>query len=182
MLTVACVLSDGPCYDDSHVVRLAEMVKEHLDEPYRFVVLKNPPLPGWWGKICLFEPGRFEGRVIYLDLDVTIVGDLHSLVYYDAPFVAIQDWLRPTINSSVMVWDAGFADHIFENFTDDVMDRLRGDQDWITEQIDADTFPPTWCVSYRKSVRKFNTVPTGAKIVVFHGFPKPWEVPCPILS
>ena len=176
MLTIACVLSQGRVYDVSHVERLEKMVSEHLDKPYEFACLDDSPFPGFWAKISLFEPGRFEGRVLYLDLDVTVVSDLHPIATYDASFVAIQDWLRPTINSSVMAWDAGVADHIFENFTDDVMERLRGDQDWITEQIDADTFPPTWCVSYRKSVRKFNAVPTGAKVVVFHGFPKIWDL------
>ncbi|KKM19122.1 hypothetical protein LCGC14_1658860, partial [marine sediment metagenome] len=97
---------------------------------------------------------------------------------YPAPFVAIKDWLRPTINSSVMSWDAGKMDHLFTEFDESVMDRLKGDQDWITEQMpEAKTFPRDWCVSYRKSVKMFGVVPPGAKIVVFHGFPKPWEVP-----
>lgn len=179
MLTVVCVLSEGPRYDRSHVERLEAMVAEHLDIPYRFECLVGSPYPGWWAKISLFEPGRFKGRVLYLDLDVTVVDALDDIAYYAAPFAAIDDWLRPTVNSSVMAWDAGEVDHLFTDFDESVMERLAGDQDWISERLpDTATFPPEWCVSYRKHVRMFGVVPDGAKVVVFHGFPDPWEVPC----
>ncbi len=201
MLTVACVLStsDGRRqYDASHVERLREMVAKHLSTIHRFVCLSDVDVPcekidltedriGWWAKIELFRPGLFEGRVLYLDLDVTVVGELDEIAHYPEPFAAIKDWLRPTINSSVMVWDVGVMDHVFLNLSDDDVERLHGDQDWITEQMpEVKIFPREWCVSYRKSVvplRRFMlpgqsvAVPPGAKIVVFHGFPKPWEVP-----
>ena len=43
MLTVACVLSEGPkrSYDKSHVERLQKIVVEHLEQPYRFLCLTN---------------------------------------------------------------------------------------------------------------------------------------------
>ena len=179
MLTVACVLSEGPkrVYNIEHVHRLQDMVAQHLDNSYQFLCINDSPFPGWWAKISLFKPGRFKGRVLYLDLDLTIVGGLDDIAHYDAPFVAIDDWLRPTINSSVMAWDAGVADHVFTNFTEADMERLHGDQDWITEQMPkVKMFPREWCVSYRKSVRRFRAVPPAAKIVVFHGFPKPWDL------
>lgn len=187
MLTVACVCVPGGIYNSSHVVRLQRQVLDNLEQPFKFHVLMNSDKPGWFAKIDLFEPGRFEGRVLYLDLDVTVVGDLGEIAYYpDSPpgkmhhptsFVAIKDWLRPTINSSVMSWDAGSVDHIYENFTPGVVERLAGDQDWITEQVpNAAVFPESWCVSYRKHVRMFKTVPPDARVVVFHGQPKPWDV------
>ena len=182
MLTVACVLSEGPkrTYDRSHVARLAFMVAGHLDSPYRFVCLDDSPFPGWWAKISLFEPGRFKGRVLYLDLDVTVVGGLGLIARYPASFVAIRDYIKLGFNSSVMSWDAGAVDHLYTEFTSDVMDRMHGDQDWITARMsgrEAAMFPRKWCVSYRASVEPTGRVPTGAKIVVFHGSPKPWEVP-----
>lgn len=176
MLTVACVLSEGPkrTYNRTHVTRLEDMVAGYLKQPYRFVCLDDSPFPGWWAKISLFEPGRFKGRVLYLDLDVTITGNLDELADYPASFVAIDDWLRPTLNSSVMAWNAGIANHIFMNFTNHDM---AGDQDFITEQMpDAKTYPSSWCVSYRKHVQMFRTVPLEAKVIVYHGFPKPWQI------
>ena len=201
MLTVACVLStsDGRRqYDVSHVERLRKMVAENLSSVHRFVCLSNVEVPceridlikgwlGWWSKVELFRPGLFEDRVLYFDLDVTPVGGLDEIAHYPEPFAAIKNWLRPGINSSVMVWDVGVMDHVYLNLTNEDIERLPGDQNWITEQMPhAEFFPREWCVSYRKSVvplRRFIlpgqpvAVPPGAKVVVFHGFPKPWEVP-----
>ena len=177
VITVACVCVPGGIYNSTHVVRLQRQIEDNLAQPFKFHILMHSDKPGWWAKIDLFEPGRFEGRVLYLDLDVTVVDDLEPLANYPEPFVAIKDYIYPTLNSSVMSWDAGVADHVHTNFTPDVMDRLHGDQDWITEQMPGtQVFPEAWCVSFRKSVKKFKHVPPDAKVVVFHGAPKPWEL------
>ena len=180
MLTVACVLSEGPkrTYNLEHVRRLQNMVAQHLDRLYHFVCITDSPFPGWWAKISLFEPGRFRGRVLYLDLDLTVVGGLNDLMYYDDPFVAIKDYQHPmTINSSVMSWDAGVADHVFSEFSPSVMERFRGDQNWINNRIPtARRFPKEWCVSYKATVKPLGRVPDGARIVVYHGDPKPWDL------
>lgn len=175
MLTVACVLSPGPKYDRSHVARLEEIVAPHLKQPYRFVCVDDSPFPGWWAKISLFEPGRFDGRVLYLDLDVAVVGNLDDLADLDAPFSIINDWGRFGYNSSVMVWDAGAADHLFTEFTPDVMDRMPGDQDWITrKKPGAAILPRRWCYSYRLGLE--TGYPDDMRVCVYHGSPKPWEV------
>ena len=194
-------------YDGSHVARLMRQVAGNLSAPYRFVCLTDSILslpvpnakermpacqtiplkygwsdvrdrmPGWWAKIELFRPGLFTGRVLYLDLDVTVVGSLDQIANHPSPFAAIKDWQRPTINSSVMAWDAGEMDGIYTNFTPSVMERLAGDQDWISEQIpNAETFPAKWCPSYRQSIRKFG-VNGETKVVVYNGFPKSWDLP-----
>ncbi len=184
MLTVACVLSPGPIYDRSHVDRLAGMVAEHMAQPYRFVCVDDSPFPGWWAKISLFEPGRFEGRVLYLDLDVTITGGLDDLAGFAAdapiPFAIIDDWNRPGFNSSVMAWLAGMGDRVFTEFEPSVVARLHGDQNWIQEQHPAAaTFPRPWCCSYKKDIlpRMLNdSVPKDCRVVVYHGAPKPWDL------
>lgn len=180
VLTVACVLSNGPIYTRDHVARLDAMVAEHMTQPYRFVCLDDSPFPGWWAKISLFEPGRFNGRVLYLDLDVTVVGSLDEIADFPAPFVAIKDWERPTFNSSVMAWDAGVADRVYTGFTPEIMERQNygGDQAWLTDslpmQAQAQFFPVNWCPSYKHHCRY--SVPKGAKAVVFHGQPRPWDL------
>ena len=175
MLTVACVLSPGPIYTREHVARLEAMVAEYMTQPYRFMCLDDSPFPGWWAKISLFEPGRFTDRVLYLDLDVTVVGSLDEIADYPWPFAAIKDYERQGLNSSVMSWGPIWADHVYAGFTPDVMDRPGGDQAWITElQPNAATFPPNWCPSYKHQCRY--SVPQGAKVVVFHGRPKSWEL------
>src|SRR3990172_3475193 len=125
MLTVACVLSPGPTYNRSHVERLEVMVAQHMRQPYRFVCVDDSPFPGYWAKVSLFQPGRFTGRVLYLDLDVTVVGTLDELAYYPYPFAAIRDYQYPLqINSSVMAWDAGVSDCVYDDFMPDAMESL----------------------------------------------------------
>lgn len=177
MLTVACVLSQGPKrnYDVTHVLRLEDMVAQHLKQSYRFVCVDDSPYPGWWAKVSLFEPRRFSGRVLYLDLDVDVVGNLDDLADYEAPFAAISDYEFPlTINSSVMAWDAGYLDHIYNNFSASVMRQMRGDQDFIHAQASAFHFPKRWCPSYKHHVRR-GLADQDARVIVYHGFPKPWS-------
>jgi hypothetical protein len=58
--------------------------------------------------------------------------------------------------------------------------RFGGDQEWITaglrprRPVSARAFPAGWIVSYKKHARR--GLPDGAKVVVFHGSPKPHEV------
>jgi hypothetical protein len=58
--------------------------------------------------------------------------------------------------------------------------RFGGDQEWITDalrpkrSVNSRAFPRGWIVSYKKHGR--HGLPAAAKIVVFHGSPKPSEV------
>lgn len=199
MLTVACVLKvgiTGPSkYLPNHVRRLQEMVSKHLKQPHRFTCLTNlaavhmpqfntQPIgqdwPGWWSKIALFQPGRFQGRVLYLDLDVTVIGSLDELADFDAPFVAIQDYQYPLkINSSVMAWDAGAADHLYTAFlpvAKETMAAMHGDQDWIHARIQSARFPKNWCPSFKRDIAPGKRTPEDARVIVYHGRPKPWDL------
>ena len=181
MITVACV-NVGDRYPDHYVHILRDMVYRYLHAEHRFVCLSDHdiedvevqkvPNQGWWSKIELFRPGRFEGRVLYLDLDVCVVGPLDDLI--ERPGI-IKDWHLPSFNSSVMVWDAGTLDHIHRLWVPEVALRLHGDQDWITEmEPDWPLFPEGWCVSFKKHCTP--KVPPDARVVCFHGTPKPHEV------
>lgn len=162
------------------------MVAEYLSVPHTFTCLSNADVPdriplvtdwpGYWAKLECFRPGLFTGRVLYLDLDVTVCGDLAPIIDYRTGFAAISDYERPTLNSSVMVWDAGEADNIFTSFDPGLMQIIKGgDQTWITDQMPhASLFPPDWCPSYKHDCRY--SVPRGAKVVVFHGRPRPWDL------
>ena len=185
MLTVAAVCVPGGIYNTGHVERLFAQVRQHLSIPFKEHVILESDKPGWFAKLDLFKPDRFTGRVLYLDLDSTVIGSLDDLATYPAPFSIIKNFKefkepdKARFNSSVMSWDAGAADHLFNNFTTSVMDRLNGDQDWISEQIPyADTFPNNWCVSYKvRRYAKLNTMPKDARVVCYHGQPKPFDLP-----
>jgi hypothetical protein len=123
---------------------------------------------GYWSKIRLFDPSyaakatRTAGhRVLYIDLDSLIVSDLSPIVDFPAPFAITEDALvkerahldtdkhgRQLIrafNSSVMVWDVGFGEDIFTEWTPAVALRLSTDQDWIAERYpNAAAMPYSW--------------------------------------
>ena len=170
-VTVCCVWVRGNVpFSLQYVVTLRRMVQRNLSVPHRFVCLTdrrgripgiemihvNSPkgMFGWWSKIELWKPGRFEGRVMYLDLDTLVVRSLDPIVSFDSKMALIPDagtfvsrkhQLVKRFNSSVMVWDAGMGDELFTQWNIGVTKRLHGDQDWIGEQMpQADMMPLEW--------------------------------------
>lgn len=183
-VTVVCV-KWGDLYGPEYVNVLHDMVRRNLRYDHRFICYTDDPtgvhcetreLPRgfktWWNKLPLFRAGEFKGRVLYLDLDVCITGDLEPIV--DRKGI-IDDWNIPGYNASVMSWDAGEHTDLWDKFTDDVPQRLRSDQDWMNEIGGWDILPDGLCVSYRKDAAR--EVPEGASVVCFHGEPKPHECP-----
>lgn len=192
-LTVACVWVQGNVpYGVEYVTRLKAMVAKHLPVAHQFVCLTDRPweLPadvesipipsvgtmfGWWAKIQLFSPSRFDGRVLYLDLDTLIVGDLNWVAQFPSSFALIPDAgsFQPKthhrvvkrFNSSVMVWDAGVNTQLFTNWTPAVAKRLWGDQDLIGEQWPhAGMMPAEWFP--RLSAIQAGPVPADAIVVL----------------
>ncbi len=191
MITIACVLHqsvDG-IYHPLHVQRLRRQVEPYAPE-HRFVCLTNAPhweqpegierIPledgnhGWWAKIELFRPGLFDDRVLYLDLDVEVVGDLRPIIEYPAPFASIKDYINKSqINSSVMVFDPGAGAAAYTS--DPPITDWHGDQGFISAAIpDIERFPVSWCPSYKVHVKRFGC-PPDAKVIVYHGTPRPWS-------
>jgi hypothetical protein len=181
-VTVACVLSQGgkTQYNEGHVRRLKEQVAQHLSLSHDFVCLDDSPYPGYWAKVSLFEPGRFSGRVLYLDLDVTIKGSLDELATFPARFAICKDWTRLGFNSSVMAWEGGTGgtDAIFTDFDyERDSGRFKGDQSWIFhKKPEAQKFPRQWVQSFKIAVMRGGFEP-DLRVIAFHGWPKPWEFP-----
>jgi hypothetical protein len=177
VLTVACVNHGNYLHrGGQYVATLAAMVKRHMRQPYEFRCLTDVgPWGGWWSKIALFEPGRFTGRVLYLDLDSVVVGGLDELASTTG-IIDLTDWGWPTRTycSAVMSWDAGEHDDIYTRFDTRVMRGFRGDQDWITSLGGWKPLPAHICRSYRYVSVK--APPPYASVVQFHGEPKPHQV------
>lgn len=109
---------------------------------------------GYWAKLQLFNQALgLRGRVLYLDLDSIVVSDLAPIIDFPAPLALTEDALvherahldqdrygRRVVrrfNSSVMVWDAGTQDFLFDEFV--LTDYLyySTDQDWIGARATA---------------------------------------------
>lgn len=176
MITVACVewgnyLGRG----EEYVEKLQRGVARWMSLPHEFVCLRpDGDLIGWWNKIELFRPGRFAGRVLYIDLDSVIVGPLDPLAVHPG-VVHLRDWgwKRHVYGSGTMVWDAGDHSDIFTRYTPEVAEWFEGDQDWMTHLGGWDALPAQLVRSYRYHCKA--GPPPGCSIVAFHGKPKPHE-------
>lgn len=162
-LTVVCVWVKGHVsFTAEYVRKLHQMVQRSVRRPYRFVCLTDRPsliseietiripspagIKGWWSKVNLFRSNiGLSGRILYLDLDTLIVGDLDDIIDYPAPFALAphagtfngKDGLAVVkrFNSSVMVWTYGVNYRLYDDWTPAVAKRLHGDQDWCGEQM-----------------------------------------------
>lgn len=149
-------------------------------------------LQGWWAKMALFNARvRPAGRVIYLDLDTVIAGDLQPLAQLDVDFGICANFTRRAGNvswpcnygSCVMSFADGWGTHIWDAFNAkrkhfmDEAGRL-GDQ-WVIEQLhdDAallqDELPKGFFVGYRELPMHKEVKPPEAHLIIFAGNHKP---------
>jgi hypothetical protein len=164
-----------------------------------------PPVPvvghlnnrGWKKLGLLAKPlGDLTGTVLYLDLDVALVAPLDPFFELPGAFRIIKDykWFRYRHgyagNSSVIRFEVGaHADALekLERRGERVMQDFRNEQEYMShymrEKGILEYWPRTWCVSYKyHCVRPLPLgwfldprVPKDAKVLVFHGTPKPDE-------
>ena len=164
-----------------------------------------PPVPvvgqynhhGWKKLGLLASPlGNLSGPVLYLDLDVALVQPLDPFFEVPGAFLIIKDYKRFryrhswTGNSSVFRFEAGaHADVLtkIEKLGERVMTDFRNEQEtmsyFMREKGILEYWPRSWCASYKHDcVRPLPLgwvmdpyVPPGAKVLVFHGTPKPDE-------
>ncbi len=192
LITVVCVewgnyLGRAAEYID----KLRAGVARHLKQAHVFTVLRpyegehhnglsglsdRALSVGTWPKIELFRPGRFEGRVIYLDLDSVIVGPLDGLVAHKGAVHLVDwGWKRNVHAGGCLVWDSGDeTSRIWDSFTAAVPGVFENDQEWMTTLRIWNRLPPQWVRSYRYHCKA--GIPEGASIVAFHGQPKPHEL------
>lgn len=185
---VICCVKWGDKYGPEYANILADMVARNCELPYQFwcftddpaglaeeIIVKPLPegLTGWWNKLALFRPDTFppKTRVLYLDLDVVVVAGIEPLINTRG---ITHDWLQGGYNSSVMVFDAGTYEEVWEYFEPSMSRLYHGDQDWLTELGGWDYLPADWIASYR--LHSVTWPPAGAIIVAFHGEPKPHEI------
>ena len=146
-----------------------------------------------WRKLSTFRAplGDLVGPVLFLDLDVVIVDSIEAFFDHPGEFCIIKDWAQPwrrTGNSSVYRFEANAHPEILEGFVRDVeraRREVRNEQEYLTREMlrkgILTYWPRTWCASYRydcapifpASLFASPRRPGEAKIVVFHGVPKP---------
>jgi hypothetical protein len=149
--------------------------------------LPNFNLTGWWNKLYLFSGDLpISGRIVFMDLDTLIVGNIDDLLSHNTGFATLRDWFKAekdpntlVINSSIMSFVVGQHTHIWTNFMKDPTKIAKsihpaGDQEWIRQQKPAelvflqDLFP-NQLYSYKSHC--LGGLPPNARIVCFHGKP-----------
>lgn len=224
----ACLIH-GTAYSWDYVDRLYNMLTRHLSAGIRFHVyteasravpshmikheLKDLKVSGlrkaWWYKLQLFNQKHYRGPMLYFDLDTVITDSIdwithQSLDYFWAPRDFKRLW-RPShsgINSSVMWWDTGKFDDVWQTFRQQdfgmIQKKYPGDQDFLSDVIDParrrfldEQLIRSWkweCVdgTWNFKTRKYNSPGTGTKldgasVLVFHGQPNPADVQDPVV-
>lgn len=160
---------------------------------------------GGWLKLAVFRAGLhdLEGPVLFLDLDVLVTGALDPFFEHDPDrrLLIIRDWLprgqrlyrrRGRIgNSSVFRFVAGGQAQILERFEADpaaAFASFRNEQRFLSAHAeDLAWWPEAWCRSYKRHCRMpfplsaflRPRIPAGARVVAFHGWPKPHDLAGP---
>lgn len=187
---MACVLKTGGEYNRNHVEALQSMV-----DGYPFVCLSDDPTvpgyvplkhgwPGWWSKLELFT---LPGPVLFFDLDTIVLDDIREFesVVLQNEFLILRDVYRgaarqSAMQSSIMAWN-GDMSYVYDKFLvnpEAWMKELRGDQDFLEITVNRASYwqdvLPGALVSYKANVMG-KSVPKDAKVVFFHGQPRPWQ-------
>jgi len=164
----------------------------------------------WWYKMQLFAP-HIPGQILYFDLDTVITASLDWILPLNTDyFWSIRDFKslwKPQwqgMNSSVMYWDNQKFRDIWKKFNHEgvssAMTRYHGDQDFLTDAVQSDQrrfFDEDLVKSWRWQIkdggmnpktRQYHRPSAGsimspnAKILIFHGSPKPHEVSDPVIQ
>ncbi len=208
MLTVATVqVSNYLGRGREYVTKFYDGIRKHLTGvEWRGVCFTDDPstvpegiearavpagLAGWWNKLAVFAPDSFKPgeRVLSSDLDVIPLGDLSDIAGYRGKLAVASDPFWPErMNSSLMAWEAGAVDHIWTTWDRGGRPQFdrRGDQFWIeTMQPDADRWQrlfPGQVVSFKVDCWLQGKIPAGARMLIFHGSPRPHDVTAPFVK
>lgn len=151
-----------------------------------------------WKKLGVLASslGDLQGTALYLDLDVVIVDRLEPFFELSGRFYVIKDY-KPvryrhgfTGNTSVFRFEVGehaaLLDEV-ERLGERVFRDFRNEQEVLSHYMHAlgelRYWPKAWCPSYKHGcvhlmplgLFKSPRIPRGARVLVFHGRPKPEE-------
>lgn len=213
MITFVCWLW-GDRYNAEHVNTLARMIRRHYPGSHRVVCVTNtgagvsPSIdlvadredfaavpsphggnaPSCYRRLRLFEKDSgltFGDRIVSIDLDCVITGDLSPLFEFRREEVV--GWQDPIygnqLNGSLLLLRAGSRPQVWEEFDPIASPRFardvgyRGsDQAWLSHWLRDE---PRWTrddgvYSFRVD-RCAARLPADSRIVFFHGRTKPWD-------
>ncbi len=199
---IFCCVKAGTAYGPEYVNNLAQMIARNITQDFKLYCLTDDPqglderidviplpddLEKWWGKLYLFKPGLFPKgeRICFFDLDTVILGNLDEILTYDGPFATLIDFYWPhLLGPAMMLWKAGENTKVWDEWVAQEKPRHpMGDLWWINTLDDgkfankADRLQ--WLFPYQFVSFKVHCNPNPhelAKVVIFHGHPKPSDI------
>ena len=192
-------------HGQEYVEKLARGVARNLSLPYNFICFtdreglqvdgiefRKLESPSWMGKlpkITAFNPEHgFEGRVLVLDLDTAVTGSISDIASYSGDFAVRAVYKKPKIaDGDTIGFRVGFGvDEIWRPFEckpKQVEQATGGRERWWYRKVVREqklpldlwqTLYPGQLFSYKNHCRQ--GLPEGARLVSFHGVPRPHEL------
>ena len=197
-VTFACLYRTGGDYNAGHVIALQRMVHMHTTHIVDFVCVSDVKVDGitcaplsrsYPGKWSMAELFKLKGPVIVTGLDTIIVKSIDNLI--DLAFTSAENdfWMirsfanRTKYASGIMVWNGDWS-RLWSEYDaeyDSVRRRYKREQRYTTDQLASwgvsiralnDVIPGIY--SYKHDCRR--ALPKDARIVLFHGNPRPHQV------
>jgi len=186
---VVCVTDDAANIDIG--VDVYPLWKDHSTTPN----ISGPHLPSCYRRLRLFDPTtqremgiRADDRILSLDLDTAIAGDLSLLTRRKERFVgwAVRGTRHIRVfNGSLFLFTAGDWSELWTDFDAGVSPKkafqagfFGSDQGWLSLNLAKRTDCAGWTfpqvVSYPREVQRRPKLPNGCVLVSFHGRHKPW--------
>lgn len=202
-------------FNFKHVNTLLAMIRRHYPHPFRLHCVTDEPVcldpeivahelwddhagipspsgfgnPSCYRRLKMFAPEareKFGERILMLDLDVVLTGDMSPVWNRPEDFVIWGETSpRTPYNGSMMLMTAGSRRHVWENFDPVKSPRLTkmagffgSDQAWIGACLPGERMWTTGdgVYSFRNHIlQRQGKLPEDARIVIFHGQTDPWS-------
>ena len=169
------------CFTDrKHLVGTSKEIK------YVLLPQKVTDLSKNFTKIWVYSAtNELHGRVVLFDLDTVITGNIDAMLSYSGPWCGIKAFKETrhhfgggmiSFQKEQYTW---LWDELFTNY-DKWNAEVKGQERFLYQALlpsDTDTWQdlfPNQLVSYKRQCQR--RLPTAARIVAFHGKPRPHEV------
>lgn len=188
----------GSKYPDIYVDRLHASLRRNLKQEFRFEVCAPEPedeylikIPGCFCRLRAFDPKwqarqGLTGRIVCIDLDVVITGELDPLFDRPEPFVILAgaNSSNPCpVNGSVWMLRAGYRPDVWSDFTiarsyQVKYDSFPDDQAWFAAKLPDyaswECGPNSGIYAFQKTTwPKGDALPSNARLVAFPGWRDP---------
>lgn len=201
-LTIACVLKSGDGFSIDYVKKLKNMVARNTSLPHEFICLsdleidpsicRSLKLNNDFNKLELFKSGQIDSRrIIYFNLDIVILSNIDDLLSMNVNFISLRPWnrtnqLRGFCGTGLMSWrNDGQYSFIHDDFISGLWKKYpHGEKEYIAKTLIIKGHEPAFfqdhfngIYSYKRGCRI--SLPGNARIVCFHGRPKPHMLDIP---